>query len=730
MNDFDNGNARLSLLQRLVGAADETDRKKRLFVLMAAPGMMILAGFGLGNILAGNRLGGGFDCLVALALLVSILGVPRLTRPNVVFRLNALLLFAVLCYWAADGGTSGEKVLWVLLYPLMVFFLMGRREGLAWSGAMLVALCLMFGLDHRLPVYAYPWGMKVRVFFVYLACGIMTYAYEIARHLSHNRYATQREKLEAEKQKLAEATGSLQSANAALRKSESLLKHAQTIAQLGNWEYDYRTRKFWWSDEIFNIFGMEGRDGYVTMADFQKLVADIDDLQARMADQLQQADYLDIELDGLRPNDQTVLHLHARAELTRDQQGRAARLTGVLQDITAREAYEAERRELRERLARSQKMEAIGLLAGGVAHDLNNVMLGIVSYPDFLLSQMDPQDPLYTPLKTICDSGQKAAAIVEDLLTLARRGVTTTALLDFNTVIEEYLHSPEFEKLRDHHPGVRFNSRLDRDPLHVRGSAQHLKRTVMNLVSNAAEAIERSGTVSITTANCSRHPSITQDGGETSGGCVRLRVEDDGSGIAKEDLERIFEPFYTKKIMGRSGTGLGMAVAWGAVQDHDGHIDVHSEPGRGTRIDVYLPAAREAPAQQTGAPPRLDYAGKGETILIVDDVSEQRQVAGMILNNMGYATRTVGSGEEAVAYLKQNKVDLLLLDMIMEPGMDGLDTYRAVLEIHPHQKAIIVSGFSETDRIRTAQALGAGAFLKKPYRIEALGMAVRSELDR
>jgi signal transduction histidine kinase len=730
MNDLDTGNTRLSLLQRLVGAEDETNRKKRLFVLMAIPGMMLLAGFGLGNLLADNRLGAWLDWLAALALLVGILGVPRLTRPKGFFRLNALLLFAVLCYWAADGGTSGEKVLWVLLYPLMVFFLMGRREGLVWSGALLAALCLMFALDDRLPVYAYPWGMKVRVFFVYLASGMLTYAYEIARHLSHNRYAAHREKLEAEKQKLAEATGSLQAANAALRKSESLLKHAQTIAQLGNWEYDYGARKFWWSDEIFNIFGMEGRVPYVTMADFKKFVCDIDDLQARMADQLQQADYLDIEFDGLRQNDHTVLHLHARAELTRDDRGRATRLTGVLQDITAREAYEAERRELRERLARSQKMEAIGLLAGGVAHDLNNVMLGIVSYPDFLLSKMDPQDALYAPLKTICESGQKAAAIVEDLLTLARRGVTTTALLDFNTVIEEYLHSPEFEKLQGHHPGVQFHSGLDQDLPNVRGSAPHLKRTVMNLVSNAAEAIERSGNVSITTANCSRHTATTRDGGKTIGDYLRLRVEDDGSGIAEDDLEHIFEPFYTKKIMGRSGTGLGMAVAWGAVQDHNGHFDVQSEPGRGTRVDVYLPVAREDPAPQTDALSQLDYAGKGETILIVDDVSEQRQVAGMILNNMGYATRTVVSGEEAVDYLKQNKVDLLLLDMIMEPGMDGLDTYRAVLEIHPRQKAIIVSGYSETDRIRTAQALGAGAFLKKPYRLEALGMAVRSELDR
>ncbi len=730
MSDIDTDNTRLSPLQHLVGTEDESDRKRRLFVLLAIPGMIFLAGFGLMNIFAGNRLGGWLDCLVALGLLVCVLGVRRLARPDGVYRFNALLLFVVMCFWAADGGTTGEKILWSLIYPLMVFFLLGRTEGLVWSAALLVALSLMFGLDDRLPVYPYPWGMKLRVFFVYLAASILTYSYEIARQLSQNRYAIERDKLEAEKQKLAEATRSLQSTNTALRKSESLLKHAQTIAQMGNWEYDYRTRRFWWSDEIFNIFAMEGPVPYITMADFQKYVPDVAGLQTRMADALKQGDYLDIEFDGLRQNDQTVLHLHARAELTRDPLGRAARLTGVLQDVTARKAYETERRELRERLARSQKMEAIGLLAGGVAHDLNNVMLGIVSYPDFLLSEMDPRNALYTPLRTICESGQKAAAIVEDLLTLARRGVTSTALLNFNTVIEEYLHSPEYEKLKSHHPEVQFHSHLDRDLLNVRGSAQHLKRTVMNLVSNAAEAIERSGTVFITTANCSLDPPISDDCGGTTGGYVRLRVEDNGSGIAKEDLEHIFEPFYTKKIMGRSGTGLGMAVAWGAVQDHDGHIDVQSQPGRGTRIDVYLPVAREVPAQPVDEQPRRNYTGKGETILIVDDVSEQREVAGMILNNLGYDTRTVASGEEAVEYLKRHKADLLLLDMIMDPGMDGLDTYRAVLEIHPHQKAIIVSGYSETERIRTAQALGAGAFLKKPYMLEALGMAVRTELDR
>ncbi|HAA03384.1 MAG TPA: hybrid sensor histidine kinase/response regulator, partial [Syntrophobacteraceae bacterium] len=214
------------------------------------------------------------------------------------------------------------------------------------------------------------------------------------------------------------------------------------------------------------------------------------------------------------------------------------------------------------------------------------------------------------------------------------------------------------------------------------------------------------------------------------GDYVVLSVSDTGEGISAVDLKRIFEPFYTKKVMGRSGTGLGLAVVWGTVKDHHGYINVLSEEGKGAAFTLYFPVTREELVSEQVSMSVREYLGKGETILIVDDVREQRELATTMLKKLHYSVTSVSSGEETLEYLKQHQVDLVILDMIMDHGMDGLDTYARIIEAHPQQKAIIVSGFSETERVAKAQALGAGAYVKKPYVLETLGRAVRMELDR
>ena len=219
-------------------------------------------------------------------------------------------------------------------------------------------------------------------------------------------------------------------------------------------------------------------------------------------------------------------------------------------------------------------------------------------------------------------------------------------------------------------------------------------------------------------------------------------MSDTGIGITPTDMERIFEPFYTKKVMGRSGTGLGMAVVWGTVKDHRGYVDIEStegkarpprlsarDGGQGTTFTLYFPVTRKSLEDKSEISLK-DYVGKGEAILIVDDVEEQRKIASGMLKELGYSVVSVSSGEEAVEYLRTKKADLLVLDMIMDPGMDGLDTYKNILEIHPGQKAIIASGFSETDRVREVQNLGAGTYMRKPLLLEKLGLAVREELEK
>jgi signal transduction histidine kinase len=387
------------------------------------------------------------------------------------------------------------------------------------------------------------------------------------------------------------------------------------------------------------------------------------------------------------------------------------------------------KRALEERLARSQKMEALGLLAGGVAHDLNNVLSGIVSYPEMILMDLDEGHSVRSMVSAIQRSGQKAAAIVQDLLALARRGVTHTAILNINNdIILDYLDSPEFNKMQSYYPSVFVETRLEPEIMNIRGSAIHLKKTIMNLVSNAAEAQPDGGRIIITSKNIYIDRPISGYEKVNEGDYVLLQVKDYGSGIAPEDLDRIFEPFYTKKRMGRSGTGLGMAVVWGTVQDHNGYINVKSLIDKCTTFEIYFPVTREPIQREVEALPLENFMGKKEKILVIDDVEEQREIASALLTHLQYKVTTVSSGEAALEYLKDHSADLLVLDMIMDPGMDGLDTFKEVLKINPGQRAIIASGYAENERVKEAQRLGAGIYIRKPYTIHKIARAVRVEL--
>jgi two-component system, cell cycle sensor histidine kinase and response regulator CckA len=401
----------------------------------------------------------------------------------------------------------------------------------------------------------------------------------------------------------------------------------------------------------------------------------------------------------------------------------------ILQDITERKRAEELQRQLEERLQRVEKMEALGILAGGVAHDLNNVLGILVGYSELMYDEMDEASPLREHVQNIRIGGERAAAIVQDLLTLARRGVQTKTVVNLNKAVAEYLSSPEFMKLSSLHPNVQIRTEEDEALLTILGSPIHLVKTLMNLVSNAAEAMPSGGEVIISTESVYLDRPVSGYDHVQPGDYAVLSISDSGEGISDEDMRRIFEPFYTKKVMGRSGTGLGLAVVWGTVKDHKGYIDVQSRRGKDTTFTLYFPVTREEMEKESIVTSQ-EYMGRGERILVVDDAKEQRELATLMLTRLGYRVSSVSGGEEAVVYLKDQEMDLVVLDMIMDPGIDGFETYRQILKIRPGQKAIIVSGFAETERVKMAQGLGAGDYVKKPYVRERIGMAIRKELNQ
>ncbi len=385
-------------------------------------------------------------------------------------------------------------------------------------------------------------------------------------------------------------------------------------------------------------------------------------------------------------------------------------------------------RILHDKLQKAEKMEAIGMMAGGVAHDLNNILSGIIGYPELLLMIIKDDPKARRMIEGIRESGKRASEIVADLLTVARGVVATREVKNLNSLIAEYLESPEFIKLKSLHGEVEFKSELDPDLINISCSPVHIRKCLMNLSANAAEAMHQGGKITISTRNVYLDQVLPEFHNLPIGEYAVLRVSDTGSGISANDITRIFEPFYTKKVLGRSGTGLGLSVVWNSVQNHGGSVFVTSD-SRGSTFELYFPASRGA-ISESPADVKIDsLQGKGETILVIDDEPHQREIATCMLTSLGYQVNSVASGEEALNYIRERPADLLVLDMIMDPGMRGRETYEKILQIRPGQKAIIASGFSNDLEVKKTQEMGAGAFVKKPYLLSQIGQAVQQALQ-
>ncbi|CAK8714957.1 hypothetical protein KKHLCK_04020 [Candidatus Electrothrix laxa] len=401
----------------------------------------------------------------------------------------------------------------------------------------------------------------------------------------------------------------------------------------------------------------------------------------------------------------------------------------MFRDVTERISSEREKEKIAAELIKAKKMEAMGMMAGGVAHDLNNILTGIVGYPDLMLMKLPKDSPLRKPVEAIRASGRKAATVVADLLTVARGAASVREVRNLNVLVKEYLSSPEYKRLKSLYPNIIFHHRLEAERPVALCSPVHVGKCLMNLAINAAEAIGSGadGTVVIATLNQYVDAAASTEHNIKKGDYFVLSVWNTGPGIPHTELEHIFEPFYTKKIMGRSGTGLGLTVAWNTMRDHDGKILVKSSD-EGTCFQLYFPVSQEKGGVYIENDNMEKFAGHGEHILLVDNDTQALDVAGEMLESLGYTVDRVCSGELAVQFVKETPVDLIVIDMLMEPGINGRQTYKEILKLYPGQKAVVASGFSESDDVKATLKLGASGFIKKPYSIYQLGRAVSDAL--
>ncbi|KAA3615520.1 MAG: response regulator [Calditrichaeota bacterium] len=406
-----------------------------------------------------------------------------------------------------------------------------------------------------------------------------------------------------------------------------------------------------------------------------------------------------------------------------------ARVIDLKKEITQRKKAEKREHDLQKRLDRSRRMESLGILAGGVAHDLNNILGPVVGYPDLILSELPDDSPIRPDLEAIHSSALRAAAVIQDLLALARRGNYQLTVISIKDLVYSYLTSPEFIEKQMVHNSIDLITDIAPNTPGAKASEVHLRQVLMNLTINAMEAMPDGGTLTIKSKACwIKKPTVVYSGTMPKGRYTQLQIIDTGEGIKPQDAECIFEPFYTKKQMGKSGTGLGLAIVYGIVSDLKGFIDLKSIFGEGTEFSLYFPATNYVNSTQTNL---TKPVRKGdERILIVDDNQQQRALAKKLLSHLGYEVFCIESGRKAVQVVRNNDFDLILMDMVLEDGLDGLDTIESILNYKPAQRFVIASGFAESHRAKKAQQITNAPYLTKPYSLDDLGQATRNVLDR
>ena len=408
-----------------------------------------------------------------------------------------------------------------------------------------------------------------------------------------------------------------------------------------------------------------------------------------------------------------------------------------------------ENKALQERLVHAKKMESLADLAGGVAHDLNNILAPMLGLPDIIIDEIrhtcetchERLAATEMDLELMKTSAQRAAAMVRDLTASTKRGNYDLRPLSINKVVDDFMRSQEFMEMMKPRGDVDFSTDFCEDPRLVSASQPHLVRAISNLVRNSLEAMNEQ----ITGVPCP-HPTLSITTALTSlprqkigyeviapGDYAVIQVSDSGIGMEKEYLDRIFEPFFTMKKQSRqSGSGLGLSVVHGVVKDHGGFVDLTTEIGKGANISLYFPVTDAAELPEA---PTVAVTGGTEHVLVVDDEPAPRIVAERFLKKLGYEVTAAISGRNALGLMKKARkgdgnqpFDLVLLDMVMEEDFDGLATFQAIRELCPEQKAIICSGYAPTDRTRAALQMGAG-WLPKPYTMGDLAAMLREELD-
>ena len=422
--------------------------------------------------------------------------------------------------------------------------------------------------------------------------------------------------------------------------------------------------------------------------------------------------------------DGSVRYFESTARPVFDEEGNLAGFSGVDRDITQRKRAEAEKAAMEEHHRQSRKVEAIGRLAGGVAHDLNNLLSPILGYAEMLVNDLAPGDERRGFAEEIVQASFRARELVRQLLAFGRKQTLKYRPMDVNRTVQG-LQTLLRRTIRE---DIEIVTALEPAVPSVEADVGQIEQVIINLSVNAQDAMPQGGRLILETGAVR-----VEEGDEAArrgvgpGECVLLTVRDTGSGMDEETLERIFEPFFSTK--GVLGTGLGLATVYGIVKQHGGDIVVESEAGKGATFKIYLPASGEAEVAEAFEEPRAGILSGPETILLVEDSRQVRKMACEMLRQLGYRVIECESGSEALEALSKNdgSVHLLLTDVVM-PEMNGKELYLRAVEAHPSLKVLYMSGYNDEVVARRGVPEDDVCFIAKPFTVQALAAKVREVL--
>lgn len=769
-----------------INLADHGRRRLFVFFLLALIFPLII--FGVVHHLTGRYSFGLVNFFMAALLFSFIILLCHSHTGKTIYRVTLVLLILLLSYWMKTGVGQGYGSMFVLCYPVFAFFLMGKKEGCIWSILLLlVAVILLLNPFAMESSFTYTNTFLFRYFatFFIIFCG--TYYYESVREQFQKAMEIEHNELQKEKNHLAAAKNEVDATNRALHAEmevrkhveDELRKHQENLEalvaertrelrenneklQAGErryrflaenvtdliWATDVKLHNTFFSPSVYNIFGYTVEEAmHLTMDQLytpESCRKILQEYRKQMA--LEKEGTADPERSVFAQveqikKDKTIMPVEIKVSCARDANGKPVGFVGVTRDISERKKIEQERARIQEQLNQAQKMEALGTLVGGLAHDFNNILGGIIGSFDVLnnlLAQekLTKSDKINKCVRIGTESAKRSAELIKQLLLLCRKSEIKLFPIDINDSLKHIL-----ELCKNSFPkSIELDFQWTSKPLMIMSNMIQIEQVILNLCINASHAMtlmrpEGDNQGGVLTVKVGKVKDISEiidlyPDMAHGGSWVEIMIADTGIGMDDATRVRIFEPFFSKKKQ-NEGSGLGLAISYNIIEKHGGLVRVKSEPGAGSAFSLYFPLVIDAGIANHPAPfaDRI-VMGRG-TILVVDDETIILDVAREILEQCGYDVLTAESADRGIDIYRINheKIDAVLLDLSM-PGKTGLEVFANLQEINNNVRVLLSSGMLSNEAREMAVNMGITDIVDKPYRAGELSKRIKALIDQ